>query len=256
MKIKYNILILLVLSFAYSTCFSQDIPELKSRVNDYAGMLNQTEKNNLESLLQQIEKSTTAQLVLLTVNSLDGIPIEDYSIKVAEKWKIGTKQDNGLIVIVAKNDRKIRIEVGYGLEPIIPDGRAGTIIRTVITPEFKSGNYYNGFYRAFEVMGNLISGKGDSEFAKIEAEPQVAKDEDSGLSGVVIFFIIIIVIIMVIPKKKNSGKRGGGDFPGFFFFGGGGGGSSSGFFSGGGGGFSGFSGGGGSFGGGGASGSW
>jgi len=229
-----------------------DVPQLVGRVNDYAAMLTSGEKAELEAFLAATETKTTAQLVLLTLKSLEGENLEEYSMRVAEKWKIGQKDtDNGVILLVSLNDRAVRIEVGYGLEGVLPDSKCGTIIRQQIVPEFRAGNYYGGIKSAFETMAQVVAGDPSS----LQALEKQDKSKGSGF-GCGFFFVlvlIIIVLIMLSPCKNIStaaGKGGGWTRR-----------SSGGFFGGGGGGFrssggGGFSGGGGSFGGGGASGGW
>lgn len=225
--------------------YGLEVPALTGRVNDYGNILSAEEVAILENYLASVENSTTAQLVLLTIPSLEGDSLEDFSMRVAEAWKIGQKdKDNGLIMVVALADRKIRLEVGYGLEPILPDGKCGTIIRQVIIPEFRGGNYYQGISKGFHVIGDVIAGD----------ETQVQELEDKKTSGfpvsLIIFGILIFVILSLIIGKLGPGtgrwtsgsSRGGWSSGSSWGRSGGGGG--------------GFSGGGGSFGGGGASGSW
>ena len=175
------------------------------------------------------------------IPSLQGYPLENYTYEVAAKNKIGTKQhDNGILFFVAKNDRKMRIEVGYGLEGVLPDALASSILRNEVRPYFKRSNYYtgikNGIISIVKATKGEYKGSGNSGTG----------NKKNKFPFVIIFWLIIFIISMF--NRKKHGGRGGG----IFFLGGGGsfGGSS------GGGGFGGFSGGGGSFGGGGASGGW
>ncbi|MDY0296688.1 MAG: TPM domain-containing protein [Acidobacteriota bacterium] len=221
-----------------------EIPRLSGRVNDGAGILNAEQETTLEGMLQSLEDANTTQVVLLTVNDLQGVPIEDFSIRVAEAWKIGQQGlDNGVIVVVALQERRIRIEVGYGLEPILTDAKCDYIIRRLMIPAFKQGDYYQGIQQGLARISGVITSEFDispEELARFRREEQKKSEK----SPIPIGLIILIIIIVL----SNLGGRGGGGLP-FIFFGGGGGGG----FSGGGGGFSG---GGGSFGGGGASGGW
>ena len=130
-----SLLILVMACTAF--VFSLEIPLLKARINDLANLLSSGEEAQLERLLEEAENKTTSQFALLTLQSLQGESLEDYSIRVAEKWKIGQKGlDNGVIVIIAMAERKIRIEVGYGLEPILTDAKCGYIIRNYIVTSF------------------------------------------------------------------------------------------------------------------------
>ncbi|HEX9902792.1 MAG TPA: TPM domain-containing protein, partial [Acidobacteriota bacterium] len=146
--------VMVILLLAAGPLFGLEVPGLKGRVNDYARILEPEQEAALENNLAAIESSITAQFVLLTIPSLEGEPLEDFSLRVAEAWKLGQKgADNGLLMLVAVEDRAIRIEVGYGLEGTLPDGKCGTIIRQVIVPEFRNGNYYTGIFKAFQIMG-------------------------------------------------------------------------------------------------------
>ncbi len=249
--ILWSGLLLLVLAGA-GLVRALDVPRLEGRVNDYAGVLKPEEKSELESFLASVEQKTTAQLVLLTIKSLEGDPLEDYSIRVAEAWKIGQKgKDNGVILLVAMAEHAVRIEVGYGLEPILPDGKCGTIIRQVIVPEFRAGNYYAGIRNAFQTMAQVIEGD-SSQVDELQKQEKSRGAWPSGLNCVIIFIIVLLFIFLrfcspcrMIPgyTSRSGGwkSHGGGGFFGGFGGGGGGGG---------------FSGGGGGFGGGGASGGW
>jgi len=135
----------LKLIFFSAVLLAISIPALTGRVVDDAGMLSPEQRAALTGKLEQIEKENSVQIVVLTVPSLQGEPIEDFAVEVAQKWAIGQKGlDNGAVLVVAKKERQIRIEVGYGLEGIIPDGLAGRIIREQIAPHFKQNDFYGG----------------------------------------------------------------------------------------------------------------
>ncbi|NHQ60054.1 hypothetical protein G9409_05535 [Chlorobium sp. BLA1] len=217
------------------------VPALTGRVNDYAAMISPAAKAEIEAKLQQFETAESTQIVILTVPSLEGDPIEDFSIRVAESWKIGHKgSDNGVLLIVSRDDHKVRIEVGYGLEGRLTDLLSGRIINDEIVPDFKSGRFDAGFTKGVDAIIAAVHGE-------YQAKPQ-AKGSN-GKPSIPLLFIILLVIYFI--SQLSRGHRGGGPMiggPGGGFYGGGG------SFGGGGGG--GFSGGGGGFGGGGASGDW
>jgi uncharacterized protein len=270
-----------------------DVPPLRGRVNDYADMLSRSTEGQLDLLLQDLEASDATQIVVLTVPSLEGDSLEDFSIRVADQWKIGQKNlDNGAILLIAKADRKLRIEVGYGLEGRLTDLMAGRIISNIIVPRFKAGQIDQGITEGVKAMVEAVRG----EFTATEAPSRGnGQDQRSGnglfglilvlfflnvlgrlrrslgalagavivpIIGIAIFGFSLTLLFLLIPVGIVAGLLAG--FMGSpLAFGHAGhrsgrggfwiGGGGSGF---GGGGFGGFSGGGGGFGGGGASGGW
>jgi len=193
----------------------------------------------------------------VTVPDLGGRPIERYALDVARAWGIGEKErHNGALLVVAKAERKIRIEVGRGLEGNLTDGISGRIIRGVITPEFKQGRYYAGLRAGIEAMHEAAGG----DYARIPKERQRRSTKSGGLIGFLPLLFILFIVLRILHGGggRRGGRRGGGGglltgmLIGSML---GGGSSSGGGFGGGGGGFGGFGGGGG-FSGGGASGGW
>ena len=251
---------------------AQTFPPLTGRVVDAAHILSPEQVAQLTQLSDGIEKASTRQFVVATVPDLQGYPIEGFGYRLGRAWKIGQGEaNNGIILLVAPKERKVRIEVGYGLEPIMTDALSSTIINTVILPKFKAkdlpGGIMDGANAIAEQM-KLPLEAAEARGAKVVA----AKPKQSANGGVpfgVIFFVVVFLFIVLSWFRRGSnGKRyssghapvilwgpglGGGSDGGW------GGGSSWGSSSGsdwGGGGGGGFSGGGGSFGGGGASGDW
>jgi uncharacterized protein len=266
------------------------VPALKGRINDYAQILSPATISQLENALRYFEQQESTQIVVLTVPTLEGDSLEDFSIRVAESWKIGQKKiDNGAILLIAKQEKKLRIEVGYGLEGKLTDLISGRIIHDIIVPRFKEGNFDQGIINGVSAMMEAVKG----EF-KAKAAPSSGKKSNQGdLAGLIVPLIIffaflgnflqrnrlaagavgavgcplfglfflgfswIALIILVIVGLFGgliaaTMLSGGGRGGGFFLgpgFGGFGGGSS-------GGDSGGFSSGGGDFGGGGASGDW
>jgi uncharacterized protein len=122
-----------------------EFPKPTGYVNDFAALLDAGARAELEALLRETEQATTAEIAVATVTSLDGLTVEEYANQLFQAWGIGQQaNDNGVLVLVAPNEREMRIEVGYGLEPVLPDGLAGEIIRTEFLPQFKSGDYSAG----------------------------------------------------------------------------------------------------------------
>ncbi len=221
-----------------------DVPRVEGYVNDHANLLSEREKAGLESLLGRFEAETTNQVVLLVVPSLEGDSLEDFSIRVAESWKPGQKgKDNGVIFLVAVEDRKARIEVGYGLEGALTDAQSGLILRNLVFPAFRQGAYSSGIQAGLVGILQSIQGEFSAPPGRRAAPNRRAQTRASGLLFPLILFLLLF-------SRGGRFFLLGGLMGGMF---GGRGGMSRGGF---GGGFGGFSGGGGGFGGGGASGSW
>jgi uncharacterized protein len=136
------------------------VPKPSGYVTDEAGLLTAQQIASLNQTLSDYEQRTSNQIVILTVKSLDGRDIESYSIAVAEAWKPGQKgRDNGAILVIAPNERKVRIEVGYGLEGVLTDARSAQIIRNTLAPRFRTGDYYGGMVGAVAAMEATIGGE-------------------------------------------------------------------------------------------------
>ena len=132
-------------------------PEPSGYVNDFASILDGPDEEYLETFLTALERDTSAEVVVVTVKSLDGMTIENYANRLFAEWGIGKKQrDNGILLLVAPDDRSVRIEVGYGLEAVLPDGLAGDIIRTEIIPEFSAGNFPRGVGRGLDRIARIV----------------------------------------------------------------------------------------------------
>lgn len=265
----------------------QEVPKLEGRVTDLANLLTESEESFLKNQLKELEDTKGSQLAILTVYSTEPETIEQFSIRVVDQWKLGRSDvDDGILLIIAKNDRKLRIEVGYGLEGAIPDVYAKRIINNVIVPHFRDGDYYLGVEEGIEAIISLIEGEELPEVTNTDTIRSEYK-----VLGFVFFIVIVVLIFLVVIAKVSLAKKygnfksnlfivsivfvvvwiidtffsgvlasifalaflnGSGSGGGGRYYGGTGGG-----YSGGGGGFGGgFSGGGGGFGGGGASGSW
>lgn len=213
------------------------VPALKGRVNDYAGMISPQAQAQIERKLAALEAEDGTQIAVLTVPSLKGEPIEMYSIRVADAWKIGEKgRDNGVLLIVSKGDRKVRIEVGYGLEGRLTDLESGRIIRGVIQPAFAGGQFDAGFIGAADALVTAVKGE-------YKGNPS-AKAKKGDKPSVPLVFIILAVLYFYL--RQFGGRHHGGPYVSGGF------GPGGGIFTSGGG----FGGGGGGFGGGGASGDW
>lgn len=254
-KVRSILFSLLLLAVALPLT-GQDLPsEPVGHVNDFADMLTASEQQQLEQKLRNYRDTTTSVIAVATLESLKGISIEETATELFNSWNMweGNK-DNGVLVVVARQERKMRIEVGYGLEGAIPDIMAGRIIREILTPYFRQGDYYQGLDRATSAVIQLASGEYTGQLAQ---ETSNGKKEDTASF---IIFLLFIIFVIYSSSRKGGGKGNGRGRRrtlgpgGFIFLGGGGFGGHSG---GGGGGFGGFGGGGGfGSGGGGASGGW
>lgn len=232
-------------------------PEPARLVNDYTNTLTEDQKQSIENKLVAFDDSTSTQIAVVIIPSLDGYDVADYNVALGRAWGVGGKEfSNGVILLIAKNDHKLNIATGYGVEGALPDITAKHIIEEEIVPNFKGDDYYRGIDEGTDAIIKAVKGEYNI--------PRKAKSVGTG-SGKFIF-IIIIIIFLLLSGRGGGGKGGfmsrrgyrsilGPMILGNLLGGGrGGGGWGGGGSSGGGGGFGGF--GGGSFGGGGASGSW
>jgi len=262
--VLWTLALLLALLLGFPA-LAQTFPPLTGRVVDQARLLSSDQAAQLETKLAALERQSGHQMVVATVASLQDQPIEDYGYKLGRAWGLGDKKGNdGLILLIAPTERKVRIEVGYGLEPIVTDALSSVIIQRQILPQFRNGDMAGGIVAGADALIQLLQLPPDQ--AKAQADKLVAdqrKEEKGGIPFSLIFWIIVLAFIFgsSIVNRFGGGRRyrggtgpvviwGGGDHWG----GGSGGGWGGGGWGGGGGG--GFSGGGGSFGGGGSSGSW
>ena len=251
-------LVLLFLLIA-SVASALEIPPPPTQwYTDSAGLLDSTSAAALNSKLAAFEQRSGAQFIIYVLPSLEDQALEDFTIRAAEKWKVGNKKyDNGLILFVFVKERKVRIETGYGLEGSITDAIASRVIRNDIAPHFQNNDYAGGLNAAADTIIARIE-KGEEP--KEPVSPQGGSVKPGGIDIVSVLILLFVFFFFILPLLRRRGGGCSGCFFPMFFPGGGGGitfgGGSGGFGGGGGGGFGGFSGGGGSFGGGGASGGW
>jgi uncharacterized protein len=185
----------LIFIFGLPELFALEVPSLKGRVNDYAGILSSATTQQLEGILRDLEKTDSTQIVVLTIPSLEGEVLEEFSIKVADQWKIGQKDfDNGAILLIALKERKIRIEVGYGLEGSLTDLMAGRIIRDVIAPQFKAGNFDQGVINGVQAMIGVVRGEYQSAEKIPPGKGRQQKDSSPGFGGLIAFLFFISML--------------------------------------------------------------
>ena len=250
------LLALLCLAPGLAFAAEPSFPALTGRVVDQANLLDAAATDRIERKLQALERKSGDQLVVVTLASLQGYDIADYGYRLGRAWGIGQRgRNNGVLLIVAPNERKARIEVGYGLEGTLTDALTRVILDQAVFPAFRSGDYTKGIERGVDDIVKVLTG----DAAEVAARgPKARPEADDPMADVIAWIIILIVLVIVFRavfggRRRHVRRRGGPIviFPGGWGGGGGGGGWSSGGSSGGG-----FSGGGGSFGGGGSSGSW
>ena len=242
---------------------AQTFPALTGRVVDGADLLNPAQEAALTQKLAALETQSGRQLVVTTVPSLQDYPIEDYGYQLGRKWGIGQEgKDDGALLLVAPNERKVRIEVGYGLEGIVTDALSSVIIQNDILPRFRNNDYPGGIDAGVDALAQQLALPPDQARATAQSVAKSRKSRNnSGNAGMFIFWAIILIffILPAIFGSRKGRRYRGRSGPVILWgpgIGGGGGGSSWGGGSGGGFGGGGFGGGGGSFGGGGASGGW
>ncbi len=217
-------------------------------VNDLAHVLNPSTSSQIENLCQQIDQKAHAQIALVTINSLDGSDIESYSVDLFHKWGIGDKASNrGVLILYAIKDHRARIEVGYGLEPILPDGKVGSFQREAV-PQMRAGDYSGALLLVTQRVASVIAQDAGVQLTGPQAQAPVQPENEpqTGLPlGTIVLFIVIFLIVMATPLRSivfailfsslfgggrgySGGGWGGGGFGGGEGFGGFGGGSSGG----------------------------
>jgi uncharacterized protein len=237
-NLRWVILALVIAVCASFVVAEMKLPELKQRVNDFTNTLSFQEWQEIDRLLKSYEDTTSTQVVVLMVNSLDGESIEEYANKTFALNKIGqAKKDNGVLLVIAKQDHKIRIEVGYGLEGALTDAMSSQIIRQEILPHFKADNYFGGIVTGVDAIIRTTKGE-----YQADSRGRKAPAVSVGLIFLAIMFGIFVLLPMMASRRRSVIGSGGHRYYSGWGYGGG----SSG----------GFGGGGGMSGGGGASGSW
>lgn len=256
-KLTYCVLILVVLLplVVNSSADAATVPEKPlNYVTDLAGIVDNTAENQLNRYLRELEQKTTVQVAVLTINSLEGADLEDFSLTLAhDKWKLGQKgKDNGVLLLIAFKDRKYRIEVGYGLEGVLPDGLVGSIGRQFLVPNFRKGQFSKGIFETTLAIAQTIAKDAGTQIKGMprQQSPDYAVKKARSPTFFkkivsVLFFIILVILFIKNPRlflffiiMSSMGGRGSSWGSGGGFGGGG------------------FGGGGGGFGGGGASGGW
>ncbi|MFQ5454924.1 MAG: TPM domain-containing protein [Nitrospirota bacterium] len=250
MKLRIKSLVLIIsIGFWFITAISFAKPIIPDRplnhVVDLAGIINDNQEAGLNRYLLELEQKTTAQMIVLTITSLEGESIDLFSIETAEKWRLGQKgKDNGVLLLISLQDKKYRFEIGYGLEGILPDSLVGTIGRKFLVPYFRKGDYSTGIFTAALAVISEIATDAGVEIAGMPVVSRPVRSIRGRRSGLfdsifsIIFFLVIIYLFIRYPRlfmffllfsvlgggRRSSSWGGGGGFSGGSFGGGGGGG--------------------------------
>jgi uncharacterized protein len=243
---KIIIVFIISLTFIALPLFAQKLPKPVGFVNDFAGVIDESSKSQMEMLIRAVQEKTGAEIAVVAVQTIEPYgSIEEYSIDLASEWGVGkTGEDTGVVIILAMKERRLRLEVGYGLEGVIPDGLAGEIMDKSIIPSFQAGDYGGGFLKGVQAVSGIIAKEYDVDLSSYDVQ-ESRRYTRTGIPG--LGYLIFIIIAMLFGGGRFLWPLiflGGMTRRGYYGGGFGSGGSSFG------GGFSGFGGGG--FGGGGA----
>lgn len=255
--------IVLVISLSFSS-FAINLPEPTNDffVNDFANVISEDNEDEIMKIGADLYSQTTAQVVVVTVDSLDGYDVDEYAIELGREWGVGSKDNNGVVILLSLTDRQISIQVGYGLEGCLNDGKVGRILDDYASPHLRTDDFSTGLTECYKAVANIVceeySVELNSEYEIDNYDTYESIDDEypeDVLSTLIITFVIISIVVFVFTKFSGNGSSGsggsyhGGGYRGTTFYGGFSSGSRGGFSGGGGG----FRGGGGSFGGGGSS---
>lgn len=257
-NIKTLIAVLILLLAGTTQIAAQSLPDYRGYVNDFANVIDSESAQKIEAAAQKVKEATGAEIAIVTVDTVEPYAdINEYSIELAEKWKVGeADQDNGIIFVMSMEERQVRIEVGYGLEGAIPDGRAGEILDQTVLPYLQQGEFGTGFLAGTIEVAREIAEEYNVDLGTLDAPPAPARSggrsrsDDGGIPAGLIFFILIFIFgggrmfwpllfLSGISGRRHyrggfgssgfSGFGGGGSFGGFGGGGFGGGGASRGF---------------------------
>jgi uncharacterized protein len=237
-KICFLFVLLILPFFVYA----RDIPAPLGWVNDFAGVISPEYKEKLNSLIEELEQKTTTEIAVVTINSISPYGEIEYARLLFDNWKPGKKgKDNGVLVLLAIKERRWRIETGYGIEGILPDGLCGEIGRNYMVPYFKQGKYSEGLYEGVIRIAQVIAGNANVSLKTLEGLSVLSNNNAVGIPyslSLILFFVIIGLIILgsifADYSQRKSGSYsggwgyGGGSWGGGGFGGGGGGGGGAG----------------------------
>jgi uncharacterized protein len=191
-----------------SAAVGLEVPYLSGRVNDTAGVLSPGALQRLEEELRKLEEEKGAQVAILTIPSLEGESLEEYSLRVAETWKLGRgKFDDGALILIARDDRQMRIEVGYGLEPVLTDAKSRRILDDVMRPKFREGDFDGGVEDAVKSIGGLL--RGDENALP---PPEAAGNGIEGIPARAVMFLVFAVVVGLFSLVALATEGGGAWF--------------------------------------------
>lgn len=188
---------------------SDQLPELTGPVTDLTGTLYTDEVQLISNKLLDFEKNKTSQIVVLLISTTGDESIEEYSMNLAEKWQIGSKEnDDGIILLIAKDDRKLRIEIGYGLEQTLTDAEAKYIIDDIIVPEFKSGDYYSGINNGIDWIIGILEGEITEDYFETIQESSYYNQNEDDITNKTWYIILLIVVVILnfVPLSMANAK--------------------------------------------------
>ena len=176
-------------------------------VNDFAGIIDETSKLRIEALAAEVERKTGAEIVLITVKSLDGGDIQDTANRLFQAWGIGKKgQDNGVLVLDAAAERRVWVEVGYGLEAILPDGKIGGILDEFVIPYLRQGQFGEGFLSGISAIAKIIAEHtGVTLEGTVKTAPVRRTSSDGGIGNLIGFFFLILLFLLFFGRRRTGG---------------------------------------------------
>jgi uncharacterized protein len=204
--------VLALLFLAANSLLAADVkfPAPTGFINDYAGVLAAGEKQRLEKVVADLKAKTGDELAVAIVKTVEPLDPKLYAVKLFESWKIGQKgKDNGLLILLAMDERRIEIEVGYGLEGIINDAKAGAILDQYAIPSFKEGKYGEGLYNTAAALAVRLAEASSQELGGEYADYQKSTNQDEGWLGFIITAVIMLIVLSVFTSGTGSGLAGG-----------------------------------------------
>ncbi len=191
--------LLVLLLILIVSVFASHVPPPQGYLNDFANVLDPAAEARISALLEEIERENTVEMSVVIVSSLQGDSIDNFAVKLFEEWKIGKKNDNGLLLLLSVEDRVYRFEVGYGLEGILNDAKAGRIGRDYLVPRLQENNYGEGIFQAVSAVQNSLAGNEEAQYAKKESPLEVLP-----MVFGVLYFIAFFVLYGAFEKKKRT----------------------------------------------------